>query len=87
MSSIDWTLRRAVAALSLGLMSAMGGTLMAGSLGGFAFPLFAGVLLDRMGAAGYAVLFGICGSAYLLAFFANHLLAPRFESITLPSRH
>jgi MFS transporter, ACS family, aldohexuronate transporter len=60
---------------------------MAGSLGGFAFPLFAGVLLDRMGAAGYAVLFGICGSAYLLAFFANHLLAPRFEPITLPSRH
>ncbi|HMF42736.1 MAG TPA: MFS transporter, partial [Polyangia bacterium] len=39
---------------------------MAGSLGGFAFPILAGVLLDTMGTAGYAVLFGICGSAYLL---------------------
>jgi len=34
MSSIDWTLRRAAAALSIGLMSATGGTSMAGSLGG-----------------------------------------------------
>jgi len=60
---------------------------MAGSLGGFAFPLFAGILLDRTGAAGYAVLFGICGSAYLVAFVLNHLLAPKFEPIVLPSRH
>ena len=44
---------------------------MAGSLGGIAFPLFAGVLLDRMGTSGYAVLFAICGSAYLVAFVAE----------------
>ena len=60
---------------------------MAGSLGGFAFPLFAGVLLDRLGASGYAILFAICGSAYLIAFALNHLLAPRFEPIDLPSGH
>jgi ACS family hexuronate transporter-like MFS transporter len=60
---------------------------MAGSLGGFFFPIFAGTLLDRLGTAGYAVLFGICGSAYVLAFIANHLLAPRFEPIEIPSRH
>ena len=50
---------------------------MAGSLGGIAFPLFAGGLLDRMGTSGYAILFGICGSAYLVAFVLNHLLAPQ----------
>jgi len=60
---------------------------MAGSLGGFAFPILAGMLLDKMGTGGYAVLFGICGSAYLLAFVANHLLAPRFEPIEIPSGH
>ena len=34
-------------------------------------------------AAGYAVLFALCGSAYLVAFAVNHLLAPKFEPITL----
>jgi len=34
-------------------------------------------------AAGYSILFGICGSAYLVAFGINHLLAPRFEQIDL----
>jgi len=63
----------------------IGGT--AGSIGGIIFPLFAGALLDRMGTGGYVILFGICGSAYLVAFAINHLLAPRFEPITLPSRH
>ena len=72
--------KRAVASLV-----GMGG--MAGSAGGIVFPLFAGVLLDRLGTPGYAVLFAICGSAYLLAFIANHLLAPRFEPIEIPSRH
>jgi ACS family hexuronate transporter-like MFS transporter len=60
---------------------------MAGSLGGIMFPLFAGRLLDRLGAGGYTVLFGICGSAYLVAFALNHLLAPRFEPIEIPSGH
>jgi ACS family hexuronate transporter-like MFS transporter len=61
---------------------------MAGSIGGIIFPTFAGWLLDRFQAsgnvtAGYAILFGICGSAYLIAFVANHLLAPRFEPIKI----
>ena len=29
----------------------------------------------------------ICGSAYLVAFVLNHLLAPKFEPIKLPSGH
>ena len=41
----------------------------------------------RMGTSGYAVLFAICGSAYLVAFALNHLLAPRFEPIKLRSGH
>lgn len=62
----------------------IGGT--AGSLGGILFPIYSGKLLDQFQArgdvtAGYAILFGICGSAYLVAFVLNHLLAPRFEPI------
>jgi len=57
---------------------------MAGSVGGIIFPVVSGRLLDHFKAAGsitagYAILFAICGSAYLVAFAANHLLAPRFE--------
>jgi ACS family hexuronate transporter-like MFS transporter len=56
---------------------------MAGSAGGMAFPIYAGKLLDKFQAtgnvtAGYSILFAICGSAYLVAFVVNHLLAPRF---------
>ena len=59
---------------------------MAGSFGGILFPMFSGELLDRFTASGnvttgYAILFAICGSAYLVAFALNHLLAPRFEPI------
>ena len=62
----------------------------AGSLGGILFPIFSGKLLDRFQAAGditsgYAVLFGICGFAYLVAFGLNHLLAPSFEPIPPPA--
>ena len=60
---------------------------MAGAFGGIIFPLVAGALLDRLGTPGYAILFGICGSAYLIAFALNHLLAPRFEPIEIPSGH
>jgi ACS family hexuronate transporter-like MFS transporter len=60
---------------------------MAGSAGGFAFPIFAGALLDKLGASGYAILFAICGSAYLVAFVLNHLLAPKFEPIEIRSGH
>jgi ACS family hexuronate transporter-like MFS transporter len=61
---------------------------MAGSVGGFLFPIVTGMLLDKFTAsgnvtAGYAILFMICGSAYLLAFAINHLLAPKFEPIQL----
>jgi ACS family hexuronate transporter-like MFS transporter len=61
---------------------------MAGSIGGILFPLYSGKLLDRFQAAGnvtagYTVLFMICGSAYLVAFAINHLLAPRFEPLDL----
>ncbi|MBL9204056.1 MAG: MFS transporter [Opitutaceae bacterium] len=61
---------------------------MAGSGLGFAFPILAGQLLDRFKAVdnisgGYAVLFGICAGAYLLAFVLQHLLAPKFEMVEL----
>ena len=60
---------------------------MAGSLGGIAFPIACGKLLDRFQAAGdvtsgYALLFGICAFAYLVAFGLHHLLAPSFEPST-----
>jgi ACS family hexuronate transporter-like MFS transporter len=60
----------------------MGG--MAGSLGGMFFPIYAGKLLDSFTVsgnvtAGYALLFGICGSTYLVAFAISHILAPNFE--------
>jgi ACS family hexuronate transporter-like MFS transporter len=59
---------------------------MAGSFGGILFPLYSGKLLDRFQAndnitAGYAVLFAICGTAYLIAFAINHALAPRFDRL------
>jgi ACS family hexuronate transporter-like MFS transporter len=64
---------------------------MAGSFGGILFPLYSGKLLDSFQArgnitAGYAVLFGICGSAYLIAFALNHALAPRFEPLELQDK-
>jgi MFS transporter, ACS family, aldohexuronate transporter len=57
---------------------------MAGSLGGMLFPWLTGRLLDHFHAVGnvthgYAILFAICASAYLIAFALHHLLAPRFE--------
>lgn len=62
---------------------------MVGAVGGMLFPPFAGALLDRAKltaggeTAGYVVLFTICGSAYLVAFFLNHLFAPQFKPIAL----
>jgi ACS family hexuronate transporter-like MFS transporter len=64
---------------------------MAGSVGGIFFPTFAGKLLDHYKltaageSAGYAILFTICGSAYVVAWLINHLLAPRFEQVALPA--
>jgi ACS family hexuronate transporter-like MFS transporter len=61
---------------------------MAGSAGGILFPYVAGKMLDHFGAlnsvtTGYAILFGICGCMYLIAFGLNHLFAPRFEPMQL----
>ena len=56
----------------------------AGSLGGMVFPLLTGMLLDRFD-NGYAIIFGFCSVAYLLAFIVNHLLAPRFEPVAMGS--
>jgi ACS family hexuronate transporter-like MFS transporter len=61
---------------------------MAGSAGGFIFPILTGTMLDhfkRAGnvTAGYAILFGICACAYLVAFALNHLCAPSFDPIQL----
>jgi ACS family hexuronate transporter-like MFS transporter len=64
---------------------------MAGSIGGMLFPWFAGRVLDRFqgtaggATAGYAILFGVCASAYLVAFAVNHLLAPSFNEVSLRS--
>jgi ACS family hexuronate transporter-like MFS transporter len=71
---------------AVGSVIGLGG--MAGSIGGILFPKFSGIVLDKFTAsgnvtAGYAILFSICGSAYLLAFGLNHLLAPRFEQVKL----
>ena len=57
---------------------------MAGSAGGFIFPILTGKMLDHFEALhkvtdGYAILFGICGCMYLVAFALHHLCAPRFE--------
>ena len=69
---------------AVGSVIGIGG--MAGSVCGMLFPILAGRLLDRFThvgniETGYAVLFAICGGAYLLAFALNHLCAPRFEKI------
>ncbi|HYV63831.1 MAG TPA: MFS transporter [Bryobacteraceae bacterium] len=71
---------------AVGSLVGLGG--MAGSVGGILFPIVAGKLLDKFQAsgnvtAGYAVLFVICGLAYLVAFGLHHLLAPKFEPIKL----
>jgi ACS family hexuronate transporter-like MFS transporter len=67
---------------AVGSVVGLGG--MAGAFGGVVFQIFPGWLLDHVPkATGYAILFGICGGAYLTAFVANHLLAPRFDPIVL----
>ncbi len=61
---------------------------MAGSVVGMIFPVAAGRLLDVFTAkgnvaAGYAILFTICGGAYVAAFVLQHLFAPRFVMVRL----
>ena len=49
-----------------------------GSIGGVIFPIVSGRMLDSFEKAGnatggYTILFGICGTAYLVAFLLNHM--------------
>ena len=53
----------------------------AGSVGGMAFPILTGQLLDRFPHGGYGIVFGICSVAYLIAFALNYVLAPTFEPV------
>jgi ACS family hexuronate transporter-like MFS transporter len=70
----------------IGTITGLGG--MAGSLGGILFPWLTGRLLDSFHRAGnvtggYAILFGICASLYLIAFAIHHLLVPKLEPLEL----
>jgi len=61
---------------------------MAGALGGVLIARAAGDLLSHFTTlgkieVGYGILFVICGSAYLVAWVAMHLLTPRFEPVEL----
>ncbi|MEP7001182.1 MAG: MFS transporter [bacterium] len=70
---------------SLAAISGIAG--MAGAVGGIIFPKFSGALLDHYKltaggeSAAYGILFGMCGSAYVIAFAINHLFAPSFDPI------
>jgi ACS family hexuronate transporter-like MFS transporter len=71
---------------AVGSVIGIGG--MAGSAGGFVFPILTGRMLDHFQARGnatpgYSILFGICSCMYLVAFGLNHLCAPRFEPVRL----
>ncbi|MGD0350158.1 MAG: MFS transporter [Verrucomicrobiota bacterium] len=61
---------------------------IAGACSSFFFPIFCGWVLDHFSktqneTAGYAILFAICASAYLVAFGLIHLCAPRFEQVKI----
>ena len=61
---------------------------MAGSVGGIIFPEIVGRILQSHRAAGdagggYALIFFMCGSAYLLAWSIMYLLAPRLAPVAL----
>ena len=61
---------------------------MAGSIGGILFPLLVGRLLDFYKTAGnitagYNLLFAVCSGAYLLAWGAMRLFAPKMEQVKI----
>ncbi|WP_044175644.1 MFS transporter [Flectobacillus major] len=61
---------------------------MAGSVGGILFPILVGKLLDTYKTAGditigYNIIFMICSMAYLLAWLAMHLFAPKMEKVKM----
>lgn len=64
---------------------------MAGSAGGFIFPILTGMMLDHFTelnkvTTGYAILFGICACMYLIAFGLSHLCAPRYEQVEIKTK-
>jgi MFS transporter, ACS family, hexuronate transporter len=69
----------------VGSIVGLGG--MAGALGGILFPWLSGRLLDSYKAStgsvtgGYAILFGICASVYVVSFVIHHMLAPSLEPV------
>ena len=61
---------------------------MAGALGGILIAKAAGMLFDYYKAAGdirigYGIMFMICASAYIIAWFVMHALVPKFKKIDL----
>ncbi len=61
---------------------------MAGALGGLAVAKSAGLLLSHYTSLGkieqgYAILFIMCGVAYIAAWFVMHLLVPKFSIVKL----
>jgi ACS family hexuronate transporter-like MFS transporter len=64
---------------AIGSIVGLGG--MAGAIGGMLIATLAGFILQLTGS--YMVLFGICGSSYLLALFIFNRLAPKLEQVEL----
>ncbi|HTL67845.1 MAG TPA: MFS transporter [Lacunisphaera sp.] len=61
---------------------------MAGAIGGILIARVAGLILQHFTALGnvelgYGILFVVCGTAYLVAWFIMHLLVPRFKQVVL----
>lgn len=61
---------------------------MAGAIGGILIAKAAGMLFDYYKAAGdirigYGIMFMICASAYIIAWFVMHALVPKFKKIDL----
>ncbi|MGD0251979.1 MAG: MFS transporter [Verrucomicrobiota bacterium] len=59
---------------------------LAGACSSFFFPKYCGRILDHFSktqheTTGYAILFAVCASAYLIAFGLNHLCAPSYEQV------
>ena len=61
---------------------------MAGSIGGFFFPFFIGIVLEHYKElgninTGYNIIFTICAFAYLLAWLVMHLMAPKMKQVEI----
>jgi MFS transporter, ACS family, hexuronate transporter len=61
---------------------------MAGAAGNILFPMLVGIILDHYRVlgnitSGYNIIFVICGSVYILAWFVMHLLTPKMKPVIL----